>query len=59
MENTGKIENNKAVNQLSIGFEYYGDTAANPAEATGIIFYQQPGENTMPFLMGFGGIVQK
>ena len=56
---TGKIENNKAVNQLSIGFEYYGDTAANPAEATGIIFYQQPGENTMPFLMGFGGIVQK
>lgn len=56
---TGKIENNEAATQLSVGFDYYGDNPSNPAEATGIIFYQQPGIDTLPFLMGFGGVVQK
>ena len=55
---TGKIGNNEASTQLSVGFDYYGDSPSNPAEATGIIFYQQPGSDTMPFLMGFGGVVQ-
>ena len=56
---TGKIKNNEAATKLSVGFDYYGDNSSNPAEATGIIFYQQPGEDTMPLLMGFGGVVQK
>lgn len=56
---TGKIGNDNAANQLSVGFNYYGDNPANPAEATGIIFYQQPDSDTMPFLMGFGGVVEK
>ena len=51
--NSGKVENNNINNQLSVGFNYYGDSANNPNEATGIIHYQC--EGCQPFMMGFGG----
>ena len=54
--NSGKVENNNISNQLSVGFNYYGDSANNPNEATGIIHYQCTG--CKPFLMGFGGKAQ-
>ena len=50
---SGKVQNNTHENQLSVGFNYYGDTVDAPHEATGIIHYQCPG--CQPFLMGFGG----
>ncbi len=50
---SGKVQNNSAEHQLSIGFNYYGDSANNPNEATGIIHYQC--EGCQPLLMGFGG----
>ncbi len=52
---TGKIQNDTDANNLSVGFNYYGDAAANPAEATGLIFYQKSNDN-QPFMMGFGGV---
>jgi len=54
--NSGKVENNQRANQLSVGFNYYGDSANNPNEATGIIHYQC--EGYQPLLMGFGGKAQ-
>jgi len=53
---SGKVQNNTHANQLSVGFNYYGDTPDVPHEATGIIHYQCPG--CQPFLMGFGGKAQ-
>ena len=49
---SGKVENNSHDNHLSVGFNYYGDSANNPNEATGIIHYQC--EGCQPLLMGFG-----
>ena len=54
--NSGKVENNNIDNQLSVGFNYYGDGPNNPNEATGIIHYQC--EGCKPLLMGFGGKAQ-
>ena len=54
--NSGKVENNNINNQLSVGFNYYGDSANNPNEATGIIHYQC--EGCQHFMMGFGGKAQ-
>ena len=54
--NSGKVENNNTNNRLSVGFNYYGDSANNPNEATGIIHYQC--EGCQPFMMGFGGKAQ-
>ena len=50
---SGKVQNNSAEHRLSVGFNYYGDSANNPNEATGIIHYQC--EGCQPLLMGFGG----
>ncbi|MBD5389255.1 hypothetical protein HDR63_03305 [bacterium] len=56
---TGKVANNSAQHLLSVGFEYYGDSAKDPREATGLVFYSQengPTDNdSVDFFMGFGG----
>jgi hypothetical protein len=54
---SGKVKNNEHANQLSVEFNYYGDKAQAPHEATGIIHYQC--EGCQPFLMGFGGKMEK
>ena len=54
--NSGKVANNNAEHLLSVGFNYYGDAANIPNEATGIISYEC--EGCQPFLMGFGGKAQ-
>lgn len=56
---TGKVANNSAEHVVSVDFDYYGDSAKDPREATGIVFYSQDygptDDDSVDFFMGFGG----